>query len=312
MVDYVVVGNIIIDDIVLHDGRVRMNTLGGAGIHALMGLRVWSSEVGFIAGAGLDLPAEHRATLTKCGADLAGVRWEHLPTPRAWQLFEEDGRRTEVFRTQFKDLQRLEAQPQHFPPSYVGARGVYILTDRPDTLRSWVAHLRGHAVPVILWEPSSYWMEPGHRTEFARQVAEVDIVCPDMDAAACLYGESDPHRLVLAMHHDGARVVALRMGKAGSLVGEAGGETHAIPIWPAEVADVTGAGNAYCAGFLFGYAESSDVYAAGLHGAVSASFAVEQFGPIPWRADLAQEAQRRLGELSHSQGTYPTRQAFAP
>lgn len=300
MVDYVVVGNIIIDDIVLHDGTVRMNTLGGAGTHALMGLRLWSSEVGFIAGVGTDFPAEHWGRLSKCRADLSGVGRGELPTPRAWQLYEQDGQRTEVFRTHFEDLQRLEAQPQHFPASYVGARGVYIVTGRPDTLRSWVAYLRGHAVPLILWEPSSCWLEPGHRTEFARLAAEVDIVCPDIDAATCLYEESDPHRLVLAMHQDGARVVALRMGKAGSLVGEAGCEPHAIPIWPAEVVDVTGAGNAYCGGFLAGYADSSDVHAAGLHGAVSASFAIEQFGPIAWRADLAHEAQRRLRELRHS------------
>lgn len=297
MVDYAVIGNIIIDDIVLPDGTTRMNTLGGAGTHAVMGIRIWSNRVGFVSAVGADFPAEHWATLAASGIDLAGVRRESLPTPRAWQLFEEDGKRTEVFRTHFDDLLRLEAEPIHFPPAYVGVRGVYILSDRPDTLHSWVSFLRSKDVAFILWEPSPYWMDPQQRGKFAAVLGEVDIVCPDLESAGSLYGEEDPTALVRAMHRDGARLVALRMGKRGSLVGESSGQIQAIPIWPAKVVDVTGAGNAYCGGLLVGYTETGDARMAGLYGAVSASFAVEQFGPISWRPNLLQEAHRRLKAL---------------
>jgi len=295
--DYVVIGNIIIDDVVLPDGTTRMNTLGGAGTHAVMGIRVWSERVGFVSAVGVDFPADHWTTLTASGVDLAGVRREHLPTPRAWQLFEEDGKRTEVFRTDFQDLLRLESEPSHFPPAYVGARGVYILTDRSDTLHSWVAFLRSKGVSLILWEPSPYWMNPQQREKFAAVLREVDIVCPDLESASCLYEETEPQALLQAMHRDGARLAALRMGKKGSLVAERGGQIHAIPIWPTTVVDVTGAGNAYCGGLLVGYAETNDACTAGLYGAVSASFAVEQFGPIPWHPALSQEALRRLEAL---------------
>ncbi|MEM4724112.1 MAG: PfkB family carbohydrate kinase, partial [Candidatus Hadarchaeum sp.] len=209
----------------------------------------------------------------------------------------EDGKRTEVFRTHFDDLLRLEAEPIHFPPAYGSVRGVYILSDRPDALHSWVSFLRSKGVALILWEPSPYWMNPQQRERFAGLLHEVDIVCPDLESACCLYEETDPYALVQTMHRDGARLVALRMGKRGSLVGERGGQIHAIPIWPARVVDVTGAGNAYCGGLLVGYAETGDARIAGLYGAVSASFAVEQFGPIVWRPNLAQEAHRRLKAL---------------
>ncbi|MGC8787931.1 MAG: carbohydrate kinase family protein [Anaerolineae bacterium] len=297
MVDYVVIGNIIIDDIVLPDGTTRMNTLGGAGTHAVMGIRVWSDRVGFVSAVGADFPADHWAALLASGVNLAGVRRENLPTPRAWQLFEEDGKRTEVFRTEFEDLLRLEAEPSHFPPAFVGARGVYILSDRSDTLHSWVSFLRSKGVTLILWEPSPYWMNPRQREGFAALLKEVDIVCPDLESACCLYDEADPYALLQAMHRDGAHLVALRMGKQGSLVAERGGQVYVIPIWPAKVVDVTGAGNAYCGGLLVGYTETGDAHTAGLYGAVSASFAVEQFGPIPWRPDLSQEAHRRLERL---------------
>ncbi|MGQ9493135.1 MAG: carbohydrate kinase family protein [Anaerolineae bacterium] len=297
MVDYVVIGNIIIDDIVLPDGTTLMNTLGGAGTHAVMGIRVWSDRVGFISAVGVDFPTDHWAALVASGVDLIGVRREKLPTPRAWQLFEANGKRTEVFRTNFDDLLHLEAEPKHFPLAYVGVRGAYILTDRPDTLHSWVSFLRSMGVSLILWEPSPYWMNPQQRERFVAFLSEVDIVCPDLESARCLYAETDAYALIRAMLYDGARLVALRMGKEGSLIAERGGQIHAIPIWPTKVVDVTGAGNAYCGGLLVGYAETGDARTAGLYGAVSASFAVEQFGPISWRPDLSREARCRLGAL---------------
>jgi len=300
MLEYVVIGNIIVDDIVLPDGTTRMNALGGAGTHAVMGVRVWSPAVGFVSAVGLDFSPEHWARLSASEVDLSGVRQEELPTPRAWQLFEEDGQRTEVFRTPFEDLRHLEAQPQHFPDAYAGARGAYILTDRPDTLRAWVAYLKCKGISLILYEPSAYLMNPQRREEFASVLSEVDIVCPDLESAACVYGNAEPRELVSAMLEDGARVVALRMGKMGSLVSERGGSVHPSPIWPAQVVDVTGAGNAYCGGFLVGYAETGDARTAGLYGAVSASFAVEQFGPILWQPRLSEEAQRRLDVLRYS------------
>jgi len=58
-VDYTVVSNIIIDDIVLPDGTTHMNALGGAGTHAVMGMWTWDANVGFVSTAGRDLPDVH-------------------------------------------------------------------------------------------------------------------------------------------------------------------------------------------------------------------------------------------------------------
>lgn len=45
----------------------------------------------------LVLAAPHtQAWLTAIGVDVSGLIEGQLPTPRAWQLFEEDGRRTQV------------------------------------------------------------------------------------------------------------------------------------------------------------------------------------------------------------------------
>src|SRR5262249_30927918 len=61
--------------------------------------------------------------------------------------------------------------------------------------------------------------------------------------------------------------------------------------------DVTGAGNAYCGGFLVGLAETGDLGQAGRYGAVSASFALEQFGAVFPLEGLRARAEQRLEAL---------------
>jgi len=160
----------------------------------------------------------------------------------------------------------------------------------------WVERLRNENVRLILWEPCSL-MDPDKRSDFANMLAEVDIVSPDLDGAAGLYGLDSPTEIVTSLLDDGARVVALRMGARGSLVGTSDGQRYEVPVCHTEVVDVTGAGNAYCGGFLVGYAETGDAWTAGLYAAVSASFALEQFGPHEWTPELTSLATQRLARL---------------
>jgi hypothetical protein len=69
--DYITFSNIIIDDIVLWDGRTYMGTLGGAGTHALIGMRLWSDRLGFVATIGHDFESSTpswRSWASICGA----------------------------------------------------------------------------------------------------------------------------------------------------------------------------------------------------------------------------------------------------
>src|SRR5438093_11173560 len=84
--------SIIIDDIGYPDGRTAMGVLGGGGLYAVAGMRVWTGDAGVIANVGADFDPALLATLD-LPAD--GLRITDRPTPRAWQLFETDGRRTQ-------------------------------------------------------------------------------------------------------------------------------------------------------------------------------------------------------------------------
>ncbi len=84
------------------------------------------------------------------------------------------------------------------------------------------------------------------------------------------------------------------MGAEGSLVCSDKGEGWRIPALPTAVVDVTGAGNAYCGGFLVGLGEGHDALESACRAAVGASYALRQFG-IPSPEDYtARESERAL------------------
>jgi len=103
--------------------------------------------------------------------------------------------------------------------------------------------------------------------------------------------------LIQRLHDAGAQVVALRMGAHGSLVSDGASLVH-VPALPAAVVDPTGAGNAYCGGFLAGYLQTGDVLTAARYGTVAASFLVEQAGLPPIHDQLRDAANQRLVALT--------------
>ena len=97
--------SVIIDDIVFHDGRTLMGVLGGGGPQTAFGMKLWTQGgVGLCGGVGLDFLPAAQAWLDDMGIDTVGLRRdpEHRSL-RAWQIIEEDGRRTQVMRSQGAD-----------------------------------------------------------------------------------------------------------------------------------------------------------------------------------------------------------------
>ncbi len=119
----VCVGSIIIDDIVLPDGVTRMGVLGGGVTHAAAGVAVWGERPGIVACVGRDLPEPVRERLAR-DFDLQGVIALDAPQARAWQIFEWDGRRTEIFRVDVLEPFLVDPQPEQVPAAYGAARGL--------------------------------------------------------------------------------------------------------------------------------------------------------------------------------------------
>ncbi len=96
----------------------------------------------------------------------------------------------------------------------------------------------------------------------------------------------------------GPKVVALRQGKDGALLYERESDQFwRVPAAPAQVVDVTGAGNAFCGGLLVGWLETDDIRQAAAQASVSAAFAIEQIGPPLIDAKVMAKAKARADEI---------------
>lgn len=269
-----------------------MGQLGGGSTYAVLGMRVWSQQVGLVSGVGSDFPEELQDHLSASAIDLEGLLCRDMPTPRAWQLLEWDESRTEIFRTDTEQFRLMLPDPSEVPASYHSAAGIHTLDFGDVTL---VKELREQFPRATLaWEPYLPTTGGGARRDaILETLSYVDIFLPSYSEITRVYGITDIERILNELLEKGVQTVGIRMGKEGSIVGTKDGVTHQIPIFPSQIADTTGAGNAYCGGFLVGYVESGDALHAGLCGTVAASFIIEQVGPSVIKTGIEREVRRR-------------------
>jgi sugar/nucleoside kinase (ribokinase family) len=261
----------------------------------LIGMRVWSDSIAYFAAVGSDFAPEHRRQLERLGVDLRGllVR-EGRPTARAWQLFEPDERRVEVFRTRIEDFYAMEARFEEMPPEYLRARGYQVHYGTLNQSAELARQLRDvNPTARLVWEPTPM-QAVGTEEEFRTILGRIDVVTPDRDEARQMTGQPSVAGMIETLLAWGAPAVALRMGAEGSLLVTADGTRLTIPAAPATVVDTTGAGDAYCGGLLVALGEGFDFAEAGARAAVSASFAIEQFGVPTFDDQTRAEAERRL------------------
>ncbi len=289
--EFIAVGSVIIDDIVYPDGRTSMAVLGGGGTHAAYGMAFAGQRPGLLALVGEDLPAEIRRRL-EADFDTAGLLWSAHPQVRGWQIFEWDGRRNEIFRVDVVEPFMIQPLAESVAIPADAVRGLTLLRG-PQYVESWRRRFPG---AVLLWEPIRAFMLSGERERFLRGLAFADIVSPNLLEAQTMYGISDEVALLRQLLADGAPLVALRMGEAGSLVARQGERVayHIPAVEVEEVIDQTGAGNSYCGGFLVGWCQARDIALAGCFGAAAASFTLEAVGCAPIPPNRAAAWQRRL------------------
>jgi len=87
---------------------------------------------------------------------------------------------------------------------------------------------------------------------------------------------------------EGASIVAVKLGRRGCYVTD-GKESHLIEPYEVEVVDTTGAGDAFCAGFLYGLIKGKDLYECGRLGNFVASRCITKIGArdgLPKLSDL--------------------------
>jgi sugar/nucleoside kinase (ribokinase family) len=303
--DLVLLGNLIVDDVVLEDGTTRMGEPGGAILYAALGAALWGAQVGVCAPRGTDYPQPMLDALAARGVDLAGLRPLGRPGLRTWLLYEPGARRV-VHRLGSPTHAEASPAPRDVPTAWRSARAFHVAPIPLDCQRPLIAALGAATGAWLSVDPHdpitesslTAWREVLGRVDMLF-VSDEELRLPDADSAARL------RRLA------GGRLalVALKRGARGGLLYDA--RSDRVVEWTARTgahADPTGAGDAFAAGFLTallgrgvrpGVAPpEADLRGALDRGVATASFALEGWGAAGLIAATPEAARERLGAWS--------------
>ncbi|WAC26092.1 carbohydrate kinase family protein [Ancylobacter sp. SL191] len=307
-------GGVILDTVVAADGTLGPRSMGGNAVYSAAGARLWLDGVGIVGRLPANYPRDLVAQLEASGVDTQGLRVEaESVTEGEWFFYRPDGSRADHLHAP------LDEPPPHPPGTRLDARTCCLLEERlrsrPAEGRDFASFRRSH--PVRLEDvPAAYRQaraahlaanRPDQQVEVARGLSREGIgVSVDPGSNAGLYPAADLAELfrasraflpsekelealapglglaagLLHVQRLGAPIMVVKLGARGCGWLRPDGALDTMPAFPVAAVDPTGAGDAFCGGFLAGLVLFEDVRAAICLGTISASFAVEAFGPF--------------------------------
>ena len=325
---YVTGGGLRTDYLITHTGEARLRLPGGNALFAAVGAAVWAEQVGLWARVGANYPQLWLDDLGRRGLGTPGLRrvsgWQDH---RTFFAYTPDGRRDDtnpgahfarigqplppelrhyVHSTPSQDnpdaYEPLALRPEDWPEAYAGATAVHLSPQPLSSHRFIPPALRQQGVGCITLDPGERYMVPSLLSYLAQILPFVDAFLPSEQEIQSLFGaEVNSYWAAERLAELGARLVVIKQGAKGVLVREENGRFTHLPPYnhPADapVIDVTGAGDAFCGGFLVGLAQTQEPLLAAKMGLVSASFVIEGYGALYALGRSQQQALARLNTL---------------
>jgi glucosamine--fructose-6-phosphate aminotransferase (isomerizing) len=280
--DVVVVGNVTIDDIVHANGETTMASPGGNTLHAATAARIWGVPVGVVARVGADFPAAALDRLRDAGIDTLGLHPIAGPTVRNWVVYEQDGRRSWVYRTPPERSFEVAPRPEDLPAGWAGQQGhtpvVHVAAMPFSSAVRIVEHVRASGPAVITIDTHEAWTVG--RAELLALARQVDVFLPSREELVAVVGYDDPDRACRELLDEGVPAVVVKCGSGGTVLGKSQGSVSSIAAPEVDVEDVTGAGDSFCGGFAAGLALGEELEVAAQRGTATAGAAVGASGSL--------------------------------
>ncbi|HEX9332312.1 MAG TPA: carbohydrate kinase family protein [Anaerolineales bacterium] len=304
-------------------GPSKLDGAGGSLLYAAAGLRMWESEIGLVGRVGNDYPREWLNVCMARGFDTCGIRiLSKNVDVREFLAY------TESFEvSRINPVSHFARREMTFPKSLLGyqppndnkkpdAESTLMVTDIPSdyqmaraallcpmdivTQTQLIAGMKRGSVHTFVLDPGPDAMMPKARRELPTLLNGVTAFLPSQEELCNLFwGQThDLWEMAQAVSIYGCEYVVIKCGARGQLLYDTNSKRKwEIPAYPARLADPTGAGNAFCGGFLAGYCKSYDPLEGVLYGNVSASLKVEGSGAFYPLDVLPGLAQARLNVL---------------
>jgi sugar/nucleoside kinase (ribokinase family) len=256
---------------------------GGSGANQAAWLASLDVAARLVARVGAADAAFHRSALERWGVYPRLVEDPEEPTGTVVALVGADGERS-MFTDRGANV-AAGAAPLH-PELLEGADLLHVsgyqlfLEPTREALQPlWRAAVDA-GLPVSVDPCSVAGLRDLGADRFLQMTSGAAVLLPNLDEGRFLTGLEEPSAVLASLLRRYPQV-ALKLGAGGAMAGSAGGETLWLPALQAVVVDTTGAGDAFCAGFLAGWVTGAPL-AERLAGAIAlAGRAVAQLGARP-------------------------------
>lgn len=317
--------------LILPSGKALLDVPGGNLLYAAAGARLWEPEagIGLVGRVGEDYPRAWVERFARLGFDTRGIRFlpgavdlRHFLAYTDMNTRSSDDPVAHFARLELSfpkallgfrnPLPRLDSRTNllpvslrqaDLPPDYLEISAAHLCPVDYLTHSMLPAVLRQADVTTITVDPSPATMTPEFWEHIPALLTGVTAFMPSEEEARALFqGRSDdPWQMAEAMAAYGCEVVVIKRGVGGQLLYDAHSKArYEIPAYPSRMVDPTGAGDAFCGGFLAGFRLTYDPLQACLYGNISASLTVEGSDPFYALGALPGLAQARLEALRSS------------
>jgi ribokinase len=263
-------------------------TSGGSAANTIVGLARLGCRVGFIGKVGNDPEGkvliddlrkesvdtsgiakseDHRSGSVMGFVDRKGARALYIDSGSNDTIDTNDVRCDYVSETRFLHL-----------TSFVGDKSFQtqkeVLRDLPSDVR-------------VSFDPGALYARKGF-SQLEPIVKRTYVLMPNIFELKLLTGESDYKAGAQYLVRKGVLIVAVKLGEEGCYVTD-GSEGHRIDAVKVKVVDTTGAGDAFCAGFLYGLLGKRSLLECGKIGNFVASRCIMEMGArtgLPYLKDL--------------------------
>ncbi|MEM0265407.1 MAG: sugar kinase [Candidatus Methanomethylicia archaeon] len=196
------------------------------------------------------------------GVDVSRIRIdEKSVTGIAFVAYKSDGSRRFVFN--LKQSASANLSPEDVDPEYISKAKVLHISGSTMYIGKGPREACLKAIEIARSGGLIISLDPNIRIElssiehiretFNTIMKNIDIILVGEDELTALTGEKETKEAVNKIIGKGPKIVAVKMGKKGSVVFLENGETYKAKAFEVEEVDPTGAGDVFNAAFIYGY-----------------------------------------------------------
>ena len=245
---------------------------------------------------GQDFKNEDIEALQASGVCTRGVEVAEGETFRWGGRYESDWN---TRHTLFTHLNVLEHFDPKVPEEYRSSKYVFLANAAPAVQAKALDQVEHPE--FVMADTMNLWIDIA-RDDLAALLQRVDAIVLNDEEARMLTGENNLIKAAGQVLGMGPRYVVLKKGEHGAFI--MGSDLHfSLPAYPVEdVVDPTGAGDSFAGGFMghltsVGSHDPATLRRAMLHGTVTASFCVQDFGIGPLAGRSKDELESRYDDL---------------